>query len=446
LKILHSKRVALPEGVSEAWVHIEDGKIKAVYNHVPPTLNLPVEELGNLLLMPGVIDPHVHINEPGRTEWEGFHTATQSALAGGITTLVDMPLNASPVTTTVAAFQLKQKAARMNLHTHVGFWGGIVPGNEDQLEGLIQAGVLGFKAFLTHSGIDEFPNATEADLDKAMPIIAKHNLPLLVHCELTDDIVRGNGDPSSYQNYLSSRPRSWENEAIAFMIRLCEKYNCPVHVVHLSSSDAIQMLHDAKAKGLPVSVETGQHYLFFNAENIPDARPEYKCAPPIREKENNDALWQALKSGVIDFVATDHSPATPDLKELSSGNYMKAWGGIASLQLALPVLWTAAEQRGFELADIVKWLSTHPAKLAGIANTKGSISVGMDADFAVINPEETFVVDANTLLHRHKVTPYHGERLKGVVKQTWLEGEKIFEEGKILFFNKGQILHREVQI
>ncbi|MBU6157850.1 MAG: allantoinase AllB [Bacteroidetes bacterium] len=442
MKILHSYRTILNKEIKESYVWIENGKITDI-TYSSPTTNINcIEELGNLVLMPGVIDPHVHINEPGRTEWEGFDTATKAAIAGGITSMVDMPLNSSPVTTTAEAFQQKIAATKNQLHTNIGLYGGIIPGNLNEIEGLIQAGVLGFKAFLTHSGIDDFPNASEDDLGNAMPILAKHRLPLLVHCEWSDDIIRAKGDPRSYQNYLSSRPRQWEDDAIAMMIRLCERHQCAVHVVHLSSSNAIPMLKSAKAKGLPITVETGQHYLYFNAETIPDGRTEYKCAPPIREKENNEQLWKALKDGLIDFVATDHSPATPTLKELESGNLMKAWGGIASIQLALPVLWTAAERRGFELSDLVRWLCTNPAHLIGKNESKGAIAVGMDADFAVLDPEATFQVDGNQLHHRHKITPYHGEILKGVVKQTWLSGEKVYADNQFLQLNKGQILFR----
>lgn len=442
MKVLHAYRTVLNEEIREAYVWTENEKITDITFKSPASKNILIEELGNLVLMPGVIDPHVHINEPGRTEWEGFDTATKAAIAGGITTLVDMPLNSTPVTTSVAAYQQKIHAANNQLHTNVGLYGGIVPGNAHEIEGLIKAGVLGFKAFLTHSGIDDFPNATEDDLHKAMPILAKHRIPLLVHCELSDTIVRATGDPQSYQNYLASRPRQWENDAIAMMIRLSEQHQCPIHVVHLSSSDAIQMLKDAKAKGLAVSVETGQHYLYFNAEMIPDGRTEYKCAPPIREKENNDLLWEALKNGLIDFVATDHSPATQELKELESGNLMKAWGGIASIQLALPVLWTAASRRSFGITDLVKWLSTNPARLIGKSNSKGTIAIGMDADFTVLDPETAFTVDANKLHHRHKISPYHGEILKGVIRQTWLAGEKVYADNQFLQLNKGVILYR----
>jgi allantoinase len=386
----------------------------------------------------------VHINEPGRTHWEGFETATRSAIAGGVTTLVDMPLNASPVTTTVNALQQKIAAAKKNLHTNCGFWGGIVPGNENEIEGLIENGVLGFKAFLTHSGIDEFPNVTEADLRKVMPVIAKYNLPLLVHCELPDDNNNGGyGNPVSYQNYLSSRPRAWEDNAVGLMIRLCEACHCKVHIVHLSSSNSIEPIKKAKQKGLPLTVETGQHYLYFNAEDIPDGQTQFKCAPPVREKENNDLLWDALQEGIIDFVATDHSPAPPDMKETGSGNFMKAWGGIASLQFALPVLWTAAKKRNIPFPQIVKWLCEKPALLIGNAFKKGKIEKGYDADLVVFDPGKNFIVTNDIIQHRHKITAYAGETLSGVVEQTWLSGTPIFANDRFLKLNAGELLLRQ---
>jgi allantoinase len=392
--------------------------------------------------MPGVIDPHVHINEPGRTDWEGFDTATKSAIAGGITTLVDMPLNSSPVTTTATAFDEKVKATKGQLHTHCGFWGGVVPGNEKEIEALIEKGVLGFKAFLTHSGIDEFPNVTEEDLRKVMPIIAKHGLPLLVHCELSNETEnRPSTNARSYQNYLLSRPKKWEDDAIALMIRLCEEFNCRTHIVHLSSAGSIDQIVKAKQKGLPLTVETGQHYLFFNAEEIKDGQTQFKCAPPIREKVNNEKLWVALKKGIIDFVATDHSPAPPAMKEIQPGNFMKAWGGISSIQFALPVLWTAAMKHQCSLMDISKWLCEKPAVLAGQQNSKGKIAKGYDADIVVWDPDQSFTVTEDNIYHRHKLTPYLNEELYGVVEQTFLNGEKVFDKGKFML-NKGNLILR----
>lgn len=427
---------------------VDEGVIKDVVTALPVSSHIEIIELGDKILMPGVIDPHVHINEPGRTEWEGFDSATKAAVAGGVTTLVDMPLNSSPVTTSATAFDEKLSASNGKLHTNVGFWGGVIPGNTDEIEPLIQKGVLGFKAFLTHSGIDDFPNTTEEDLQKAMPIIARHNLPILVHCELTDSKEREtNNDQQetrkdSYTNYLNSRPKHWEDDAIALMIRLCEAFNCRTHIVHLSSADSLQQIAAAKQKGLPLTVETGQHYIYFAAEDIKDGQTQFKCAPPIREKENNDQLWLALKDGLIDFVATDHSPATPSLKEIESGDFMKAWGGIASIQFALPVLWTVAKKRNGTFSDIAKWLCENPAKLAGVENSKGKIAAGFDADLIVVDDTAGFVVDETCCHHKHKVSPYMGETLYGVVEQTYLCGEKVYDDGKFIELDKGKIIVR----
>ncbi len=442
---LRSLRTLTPTGEQPALVVIADGKIAAV---LPPdtAVDCPVLDLGAHALLPGGIDPHVHLNEPGRTHWEGFNTGTRAALAGGITSLVDMPLNSAPVTTTVANFREKLAAAAGQLHVSCGFWGGIVPGTTADIEPLIAAGVLGFKAFLTHSGIDDFPNATEADLRAAMPILARHGLPLLVHCELSEDNAAhwAGADVRSYPHYLASRPKSWEDDAITLMIRLCAETGCRTHIVHLSSADSLPQLAAARARGLPLTVETGQHYLFFSAEEIPDGATAYKCAPPIREAANRERLWEALASGLIDFVATDHSPAPPDLKQLETGDFAAAWGGIASLQLAMPVLWTAARARGFRLSDLTRWLSTNPAKLAGLAARKGQIVPGFDADLVVFAPEATFTVTAEALHHRHKVSPYLDQTLKGVVARTFVGGVEAYRNPDFLLLNQGKAL-REVR-
>ncbi|MCC3153846.1 allantoinase AllB [Hymenobacter sp. BT770] len=440
---LRSQRVVTPEGVRAATILIENGRIAALLPHDADIAEATLVDVGSRAILPGVIDPHVHINEPGRTDWEGFDTATRAALAGGLTTLVDMPLNSAPVTTSVANLEIKRAATKGQLHTNVGFWGGVVPGNAAEIEPLIAAGVLGFKAFLTHSGIDDFPNATEEDLRRVMPILARHQLPLLVHCELSveDDAWKQN-DHRSYPNYLASRPKEWEDKAVAMMIRLCEEFRCPVHIVHLSSANSIAPIAAAKARGLHLTVETGQHYLYFNAEDIADGQTQFKCAPPIREKANNDQLWAALQSGIIDFVATDHSPAPPDLKQLESGDFTTAWGGIASLQLALPVLWTAARQRGATLPDLTRWLSENPAQLIGQSHQKGRIAVGYDADLIVLSPEKSFVVHEKMIQHKHKVSPYICQELWGVVEQTFLKGKQVYEHPTFTHLNQGEIITR----
>lgn len=443
---IHSNHAVFEEAVREATILIENGKISGVLDGYPNNLNSEIIDVQDSVLMPGLVDPHVHINEPGRTEWEGFETATKAAIAGGITTLVEMPLNASPVTTTLAAFEAKLAATKNKLHTNCGFWGGIVPGNTDQIEPLAERGVLGFKAFLTHSGIDEFPNVTKADLDKAMPIIAKLGLPLLVHCELSEVPSNSMNDhPQSYRQYLASRPASWEDDAIELVINLCKRHQCKVHIVHLSSANAIEKVKEAKKTGLPLTAETAQHYLYFNAETIPDGNTAFKCAPPIREKRNNDQLWKALESGIIDFVATDHSPAPPAMKELESGDFMKAWGGIASLQFALPVLWTAARNKMAGLGELSKWLCTHPAALAGLQDQKGKIAKGFDADLVIWDPGQSFVVTQSMILHKHKITPYLGEALYGVVQQTFLAGEKVFDRNGFTRLNEGRLITHSVK-
>ena len=442
--IIKSNRIITPSGIRPGYIIINDGVIEDVVEQLSSVSEVTVTDAGNAVVMAGIIDPHVHINEPGRTDWEGFDTATRAAIAGGITTVVDMPLNSTPVTTTAKAFDQKIAATKNQLHTNVGFWGGVVPGNENEIEGLIKCGVFGFKAFLTHSGIDDFANVIEADLVKVMPIIARHGLPLLVHCELTDSINRVNHNNRSYANYLASRPAFWEDDAIALMIRLCEQFNCRVHIVHVSSASAIIQIEQAKQKGLPLTAETAQHYLYFCAEEIKDGQTQFKCAPPIRNKANNNQLWKALQNGILNFVATDHSPATPDLKEITSGNFLKAWGGIASLQIALPVLWTAAKQRNIGVVHIAKWLSENPAKLIGLEHKKGRIEKGYDADLVIWNPDESFTVTEQMILHKHKITPYLGEQLYGTVHSTYLGGMVVYHANGQLQLQAGSIITRQL--
>jgi len=429
---LHSTRVVTPTGIIEATLIISDGKITDVLPGKIQPEGIPYESVGNKVIMPGVIDAHVHINEPGRTEWEGFETATKAAAAGGTTTLIEMPLNASPVTTTAAALKLKLEAAKGKLHVNCGFYGGVIPTNIGDLDELLRSGVFGIKAFLTHSGIDEFPNITETDLRKALPILKEHDATLLVHCELEDanpqPVTRQPGtDPRSYAAYLASRPPHWETEAVKLMIRLSEEYDVHVHIVHVSAAEALPLIREAKRRGLRITAETCPHYLVFCAEDIPDGATEYKCAPPIRERANNELLWEALKDGTLDFVATDHSPAPPDLKEQQSGDFMKAWGGIAGLQFLLPAFWTGAKERGFSLEDVVRLLCEHPADFLELKK-KGRIAPGCDADLVIWDPEASFVVKTENVQHRHKLTPYVGRRMFGVVERTVVGGSKVFDQ------------------
>lgn len=433
---IYSNRCWLDGKLQPATVCFEEGVITEI--HHSKTSN--AADAGDDILMPGVIDAHVHINEPGRTDWEGFETATQAAAAGGITTVVDMPLNASPVTTNANAFKTKLDASIGKLNVNVGFYGGLIPGNQNDLEELMKAGVLGIKCFLTHSGIDEFPNVVEREIATAMPLIAKYNLPLLAHCELDGDCVTElDKYPTSYKEYLASRPKAWENNAIDLMINLCRKYKCPTHIVHVSSAEALTRIKKAKAEGLPLTAETCAHYIYFNAENIPDADCLYKCAPPIRERENNELLKEALVDGTLDFITTDHSPAPPAIKELQSGNLKKAWGGIAGLQFLLPASWTAMKEK-ISIEKFIPLLTEHPAKFLQVNKKKGKLAVGYDADLLVWNPEENLVVREEGILHKHKCSPYTGKQLTGTIQQTIINGITVYQNKQITYKNAGQII------
>jgi allantoinase len=442
---IRSRCVLTPDGARAAAVLVRGEQIAAVVAPDQVPAGWPVEDVSGRAVLPGLVDAHVHINEPGRTEWEGFATATRAAAAGGVTTLVDMPLNSSPVTTTPAALARKRAAAAGQLWVDCGFYGGVVPGNADQVGALAAAGVLGFKAFLCHSGIDEFPNARRDDLRAAVPRIAAAGLPLLVHAELVSPLAadveaRLASDPRSYAAYLASRPRQWEHEAIRLLIALGREYRCRVHVVHLSAADALPMIAAARAAGLPLTVETCPHYLCFAAEEIPDGDPRYKCAPPIRERENRERLWDGLRDGLIDTVGSDHSPAPPELKHLATGDLRRAWGGIASLQLLLPAVWTEAHRRGVPLADLVDCMSRRPARLVGLEGRKGALAPGCDADLVVFDPEAECPVTAALLHHRHKVTPYEGRTLRGRVDRTFLRGRKVYEAGRFEGSPRGRTL------
>ena len=446
--IVRGRRVVTPDGERAATIHIRGGVITRVsdFDDAPPG-NL-IYEAREFAVMPGFVDTHVHINEPGRTDWEGFATATRAAAAGGITTLIEMPLNSIPATTSVAAFQAKLAAASGKLSVDTGFWGGVVPGNTQELPGLWEAGCFGFKCFLVDSGVKEFASVGETELRVALPVLAKIGAPLLAHSELPgpiDDAAKRRADSASrksYQTWLDSRPRAAENDAIELLLRLGREFGVHIHVVHLSSSDVIPRIQKAKATGQPLSVETCPHYLDFSSEEIADGATSFKCAPPIRERENRERLWAGLRSGTIDMIATDHSPCPPEMKCQETGDFMDAWGGIASLQLSLPAVWTEAKRRGFSLPNLAKWLCEAPARLAGLAHQKGTIAPGRDADLVIWNPEVGFKVDPAQLHHRHKLTPYAGRDLMGIVEATFLRGMKIFEGGEFCAAPAGQVLLR----
>ncbi|MCE9532843.1 MAG: allantoinase AllB [Planctomycetes bacterium] len=443
---LRGQRVFLPEGegIRPAAVIVRDGRIHAIRDPNDLPANLPIVEANDHLILPGLVEIHAHINDPGRTEWEGFASATVSAAAGGITTLIDMPLNSSPVTTSVESLRRKQEAARGSIAVDVGFHAGVVPGNADEVGPLIAAGVCAFKAFLCHSGIDDFPNATEADLRTVMPQLAAAGLSLLVHAELVSPLPpeierRFAEQPTSYAAYLATRPTDWEVAAIRLMIDLCREYRCPVHIVHLAAAEAARsMLAAARAEGLPLTVETCPHYLTFAAEEIPDADPRYKCAPPIRELRQRSILREMVLRGEIDTLGSDHSPAPPELKHLDTGDLKRAWGGIASLQLLLPACWTALGT----LERTITALTSRPAEVAGLADRKGSIAPGKDADLVIFDPDAEFVVTPETLHHRHKATPYIGRKLRGVVAATFLRGACIYQQGILEQRTNGQLLTR----
>jgi len=436
-----SHRIVTSDGIRPGAIVLRNGVRDGRIDGIVPLNQIPadaeVHDFADSVILPGLVDSHVHINEPGRSEWEGFATATRAAAAGGYTTLVDMPLNCLPPTATVAALEAKRQAARGQCWVDWLAWGGVVGDNQQQIEALAAAGVPGFKCFLIHPGIEGFTMVTEPELRAALPHVARTGLPLLVHAELpgpideaTRRLENEHADWSRYSTYLQSRPEEAELSAIRLLLLLCRQYEFRLHIVHLSASSALARLRAAKAEGLPITVETCPHYLHFCAEEISDGATLCKCAPPIRSRENRERLWQGLKDGVIDLVATDHSPCPPAMKRLGEGNFQTAWGGIASLSLALPLIWTEASQRGFDLTDLARWMADAPARLAGCGAHKGRIAEGYDADFVVFDPESQFVVTEDRLYYRHPVSPYLGKRLRGVVKATYLRGQPVFSSGK----------------
>lgn len=425
--IIRGRTVVSEDAIGPASIHVSGEKIFAVrpFDEVVESCEI-VEADDDSVIMPGLVDTHVHINSPGRTEWEGFRTATRAAAAGGVTTLIDMPLNSIPPTTTLPGFKTKLETAKDDCFVDVGFWGGVVPGNTSELARMFAAGVVGFKCFLVPSGVDEFPHVTEDDLRIAMPELSRLGAMLIVHAELPGPMKTT--DNTDYHAFLHSRPRAAEDEAIEMMIRLSREFDTRVHIVHLSSSDALPLLREAQAAGVKITAETCPHYLHFAAETIPEHATEFKCCPPIRERENREKLWQGLSDGTIDMVVSDHSPCPGEMKLRETGDFMAAWGGIASLQLRLPVTWTEAQRRGFSLRELTNWLCTNPARQVSLQSRKGAIAAGCDADIVIWDHNRAFAVDADKLHHRHKLTPYQGEILRGVVEKTFLRGKKIYDE------------------
>ena len=430
-RIVRGRRIVTPEGVRPGAIHIEHGRITRITGDGDTPPGAVVVDAGDLLIMPGLVDTHVHMNEPGRTEWEGVATATRAAAAGGVTTVLDMPLNSIPATVTRDALAAKTEAAHERSWTDTGFIGGVVPGNTSDLRGLHRAGVLAFKCFLVPSGVPEFEHVSEADLTEAMTELAALDALLMVHAEHPEIISASSrdvaGDARSYATYLASRPPQAEAEAVALVIRLCEATGARAHIVHVSSAASLPLIADARARGVRISAETCPHYLVLDASSIADGATEFKCAPPIRGRDDREALWAALESGGLDMIVSDHSPCLPSMKQRDSGDFFAAWGGIASLQLGLSIVWTAMRERGLPMERLVRWMCEAPANLVGLEGSKGRLTPGCDADLVLFDPDAAWTVDGARLFHRHPVTPYHGMRLVGRVESTYLRGRLAYD-------------------
>jgi allantoinase len=438
--VIRSQRVVLPDGIRPADIRVQNGTIVEIGPIVGPVDRPGLIDTGDLVVLPGLVDTHVHVNDPGRSDWEGFAHATRAAAAGGVTTIVDMPLNSIPPTTSVAGLEAKRRAASGRCHVDVGFWGGVVPGNTSELAELAGRGVLGFKCFLCPSGVDEFAHVTERDLRDATPTLAALDLPLLAHAELPALLETPRGDPRAHATWLASRPPASEHAAIDLLIGLARQSRARVHIVHLAAATALPAIAAARTDGVAISVETCPHFLAFAAEDILDGATAFKCAPPIRERSQREGLWSGLREGAIDLIATDHSPAPPALKRREDGDFVRAWGGIASLQLGLSVVWTGARARNLGIERVAEWMSAAPARLARLDRRKGQIAVGHDADLVIWDPDAEWTVDAATLYHRHPITPYDGMRLSGQVKTTILRGEIIFDAGRCVGDPGGQLI------
>jgi allantoinase len=430
ISVVRGTRIVTPNGVRTCTIHIEDGRVTRLSDTNDVPAGASVLDVGDLVVMPGLVDTHVHVNEPGRTEWEGFATATRAAAAGGVTTLLDMPLNSIPATTSVAALEAKARAAAGRTWVDVGFIGGVVPGNAAMLRELHEAGVLAFKCFLVPSGVPEFAHVSEADLREAMPVLASFDALLMVHAEapavIDAAMPHASNDRRSYATYLASRPAAAEHEAIAMILRLAEDTGARVHIVHVSSGESLPLIAAARARGVRISAESCPHYLTLDASCIPDGATEYKCAPPIRSRADRDALWSGLACGDLDMIVSDHSPCPPDMKGREAGDFLAAWGGIASLQLGASIIWTEMHARGIALERLAHWMSDAPARLVGLAS-KGRIESGFDADFVIFDPDAEWHVDATSLEHRHPVTPYAGRRLRGAVCATYVRGTLAYD-------------------
>ncbi|HYC51663.1 MAG TPA: allantoinase AllB [Gemmatimonadaceae bacterium] len=449
--VVVGERVATPNGVVPASIHIADGRIVRVggIDDIRGASPFTVLDAGDSVVLPGLVDTHVHANEPGRTDWEGFASVTRAAAAGGVTTLLDMPLNSVPATTMRSALSEKRACAEGQCMVDVGFIGGVVPGNTDQLTALWNDGVFAFKCFMVPSGVDEFEHMTEAHLRDAMPVLRRLGATLMVHAETPGPIEHAaasltGADPRKYQTYLASRPSSAEVEAVGLVLQLAGEFGTRVHIVHVASADVVPLLAAARRQGVPVTAETCPHYLTIEAAEIPDGATAFKCAPPIRESEHRDALWAALSETIIDQVASDHSPCPPAMKMMETGDFFRAWGGIASIELMLPVVWTAMRERSMNLVQLARLLCENPARLAGLTGYKGQIAPGNRADLVMFDSDSSFVVDPVQLHHRHKVTPYAGRTLHGAVQATYRAGELIFVDGDAVGLPAGAVLTRGV--